>query len=64
MECKNHPSVTAVDHCAGCAEAHRQEVNALPSLYPALCKIGLGVAIAQAVALVVLGLLYSVVRGS
>jgi hypothetical protein len=44
--------------------AHRQEVNALPSLYPALCKIGLGVAIAQAIALVVLGLLYSVVRGS
>ena len=44
--------------------SHREEVSALPSLYPALCKIGLGVAIAQAIALVVLALLYSVVRGS
>ena len=43
---------------------HRQEVDALPSLYPALCKIGLGVAIAQTIALVVMALLYSAVRGS
>lgn len=44
--------------------SHREEVNALPSIYPALCKIGLGVAIAQVVAMVVLALLYSAVRGS
>ena len=44
--------------------AHRAELEALPSFYPALIKIGLGVAIAQSVALVGLALLYAAVRGS
>jgi hypothetical protein len=41
---------------------HRDDVRALPTLYGALCKIGLGVAIAQTVALVLMTLLFSVVR--
>jgi hypothetical protein len=41
---------------------HREEVRALPTLYGALCKIGLGVAIGQTVAVVVLTLLFSFVR--
>ena len=42
--------------------AHREEIRALPSLYGALCKIGLAVGIGQTVALVVLTLLYALVR--
>jgi hypothetical protein len=41
---------------------HRQEVNALPSLYPALYKIGLGAAIGQTVMMVIMGLLFAVRR--
>jgi hypothetical protein len=44
--------------------SHREEVNALPSLYPALCKLGLGVAVAQSVGLLVMALAYSALRGS
>src|SRR5688572_3092300 len=44
--------------------AHRAEVNMLSSLYPALCKIGLGLAIGQTVMMVVMGMLYAVFRGS
>lgn len=43
--------------------SHRDEVRALPSLYYALSKIGLGVAITQVVGIVILTMLYSVVRG-
>lgn len=42
--------------------AHREDVRALPTLYGALCKIGLGVATGQTVALVLLTLLFSLVR--
>jgi hypothetical protein len=38
---------------------HKDDVSALPSLYPALCKIGIGVAIAQSIALLVVAVLYS-----
>jgi hypothetical protein len=41
---------------------HREDLRALPTLYGALCKIGLGVAIGQTVAMVVLTLLFSLVR--
>lgn len=44
--------------------AHRAEVNALPSLYPALCKLGLGVAVAQSVGLFVMALAYTALRSS
>jgi len=42
--------------------AHREDLRALPSLYGAVCKIGLIVAIGQTVALVVLTLLFALVR--
>jgi len=42
--------------------AHREDVQALPTLYGALCKIGLGVAIGQTVAMVLVTLLFSLVR--
>jgi len=42
--------------------AHREDVRALPTLYGALCKIGLGVAVGQTVAVVVLTLLFTLVR--
>jgi len=41
---------------------HREEVRALPSLYGALCKIGLVVAIGQTVLMVLLTLLFSLVH--
>lgn len=41
---------------------HREEVRALPSIYDALCKIGLGVAITQTVLVVVMTILFSLVR--
>jgi hypothetical protein len=44
--------------------SHRDEVNSLPSLYPALCKIGLGLSVAQTVMFTLMGLLYAVFRGS
>lgn len=42
--------------------AHREDVRALPTLYGALCKIGLGVAIGQTVAMVLVTLLFSLIR--
>lgn len=42
--------------------AHREEIRALPALYGAMCKIGLGVAIGQTVALVLVTLLFAIVR--
>lgn len=42
--------------------SHREEIRALPSLYGALCKIGLGVAIGQTVIVVLMTLLFSLVR--
>lgn len=44
--------------------SHHEDVKALPSLYLALYRIGLGVAIGQTVTLVVMGLLYSALRHS
>lgn len=41
---------------------HREDVRALPALYGALCKIGIGVGIAQTVAVVLMAVLFSVVR--
>jgi hypothetical protein len=41
---------------------HREEVRALPSLYGALCKIGLAVAIGQTIVLVIVTVLYAHVR--
>lgn len=41
---------------------HRDDVNALPSMYSALVKIGIGVGIAESIGFVVMTLLYNVVR--
>lgn len=41
---------------------NKQEVAALPSLYSVLCKIGIITGFCQAIALMVLGLLYSVFK--
>ncbi len=41
---------------------HREEVESLPSLYPALYKIGLGVGIGQIAIIIVMGLLFTVRR--
>ncbi len=41
---------------------HREELRALPSLYSALCKIGLGVAIGQTVIMVLMTVLFAVMR--
>jgi hypothetical protein len=43
---------------------NRQDVAALPSIYGALCKIGLGVAVIQVGAVFVLALLYFGLRGA
>jgi RING finger family protein/alpha-aminoadipate carrier LysW-like protein len=43
---------------------NREAVRALPALYAALCKIGLGVGIGQTVILVLMALTYAVVRGT
>lgn len=40
---------------------HREDLQSLPSLYGAVCKIGIGLAIVQTVALVVVTLLYTMV---
>jgi len=41
---------------------HRGEINALPALYGALCKIGLWVAAGQAVLMLVMGMLFATFR--
>jgi hypothetical protein len=41
---------------------HREEIRALPSLYSALCKIGLALSIGQTVLMVLLTLCYSLFR--
>lgn len=43
--------------------SHKQEVAALPSLYPALSKIGIGIGLGQTVVLAIMAMLFSVVRG-
>jgi RING finger family protein len=43
---------------------HREELQALPSLYNALSKIGLAVATGQTILLVIMTVLFVVVRGS
>jgi predicted RNA-binding Zn-ribbon protein involved in translation (DUF1610 family) len=40
----------------------RDEIKALPSVFPALCKIGIGVAIGQCVLIVLLTMLYAFFR--
>jgi Prokaryotic RING finger family 1 len=42
--------------------SRRNEVAALPALYPALSKIGIGVGLGQTVLLVLMAILYSVTR--
>jgi hypothetical protein len=42
--------------------SHREEVRALPTLYGALCKIGLGVAVGQTIIMVLMTLLFSLTR--
>jgi hypothetical protein len=42
--------------------AHREEVEALPPLYRALCKIGIGAAIVLTVGVAVMTCLYAIVR--
>jgi hypothetical protein len=42
---------------------HRSDLEALPSLYPALCKIGIGVGLGQTMLLVLMTIIYSVTRG-
>lgn len=44
--------------------SHRADVKTLPSIYSALCKIGLGVGIAQTVALVVMSVLFRMYKSS
>ncbi|MBI4706270.1 MAG: hypothetical protein HY744_34670 [Deltaproteobacteria bacterium] len=43
---------------------HREEIAALPSIYGALAKLGIGVSIAQTMALVIVTLLYGLLQGS
>jgi hypothetical protein len=42
--------------------AHKQEVAALPALYPALSKIGIGIGLGQTAILAMMAMLHSVVR--
>lgn len=44
--------------------SNKEDLKALPSLYPALCKIGIGVASVQTILLVIMTLLFSLFRGS
>jgi hypothetical protein len=44
--------------------SNHQEVAALPSIYPALSKIGIGVGLGQTVLLVLMAILYSVTRAA
>jgi len=43
---------------------HRSDVDALPSLYSALCKIGIGVGLGQTVLMILMSIIYTIVRGS
>lgn len=43
---------------------HRSDVEALPALYSALCKIGIGVGIGQTVIMILMSLIYAATRGS
>lgn len=43
---------------------HRSDVDALPSLYPALCKIGIGVGLGQTVLMILVSIIYAFTRGS
>ena len=42
---------------------HREEINALPALNNALCKLGVGVAIGQTTLMIVVTLLYGICNG-
>jgi hypothetical protein len=41
---------------------HKNEVAALPALYPALSKIGIGIGLGQTVVLAIMAMLFSVIR--
>jgi hypothetical protein len=43
---------------------HRSDVDTLPALYPALCKIGIGVGLGQTVLMILVSIIYAVTRGS
>lgn len=43
---------------------HRSDVKALPSLYSALCKIGIAVGLGQSVLMVLISVIYSTMHGS
>jgi hypothetical protein len=43
---------------------HRSDIELLPPLYPALCKIGVFVGLGQTVLIVIMGILYATLRGS
>jgi len=42
---------------------HKADVQALPSLYPALCKIGIAVGLGQTVLMALVAAIYAVARG-
>jgi hypothetical protein len=42
--------------------SHRSDVGALPSLYPALCKIGIGVSLGQTVLMILMTAIYAATR--
>jgi len=42
---------------------HKSDVQELPSLYPALCKIGIAVGLGQTVLMVAVAALYAMIRG-
>lgn len=43
---------------------HRSDIKALPSLYPALCKIGIGVGLGQTILMILMAIIYSFTRVS
>lgn len=43
---------------------HRSDLDALPSLYPALCKIGIGVGLGQTVLMIIMTVIYAATRGA
>ena len=43
---------------------HRSDMEALPSLYPALCKIGISVGLGQTVLMILMSIIYAFTRGS
>jgi hypothetical protein len=42
---------------------HKSDVQALPSLYPALCKMGIAVGLGQTVLMALMAAIYAAARG-